>query len=91
MDGTRLHRIDAGGVDARMPEQIGKADDILLQTVIGARKEMAQIVRKNLALRYARTFAKSLHIRPDVGTVKRPSAFRYENGTAWDPAPFEIG
>ena len=43
---TGRDRINAGGVDAGMPQKIGQSDNILLHTVEGACKEMPQIMRE---------------------------------------------
>ena len=46
-DIAAFYCISAGGVYGRMSQNIGKADDILLQAVIGSRKQMAEVMRKN--------------------------------------------
>lgn len=51
------HRIDPCGIYRGMPQNIGKADDILLQAVICTREKMSQVVRKDLILAYARVLA----------------------------------
>ena len=88
---SAFHRIDARRVDACVTENVGKAYDVLLHRVIGACKEMAQIVRKHLLFGYACRLAKRFHIRPNIRPIQRLSVLRYENGAAFDIAPLHVG
>ena len=91
VDLSAFHRINACGVDACVAENVGKANDILLHRVIGACKEMAQVVRKDLLFGHTRSGTQFFHIRPDVGPIQRLSVLRYENGAAFDIASLHVG
>ena len=65
----RLHGINARGVDARVAEELGKAQEVLMHRVIRPREKVAEVMRKDLLLRNVRLFAKCLHRTPDIEPV----------------------
>lgn len=79
---TALHCIKPGGIYARMPENIRKADNILLHGIICPRKQMTQIMRKNLCRRHTRIGAERFHHLPYIAAVKRFAAARHKHRTA---------
>ena len=54
VDLTCFHRVNSRRVYAAMTEDVGKAHDVLLQTVISAREKMTEVVRKDLLFRHVR-------------------------------------
>jgi hypothetical protein len=52
-----LHRVNSRRIDVGVTEDIGKSDNILVHFIICTRKQMTQVVRKNLLLRHSRRFA----------------------------------
>ena len=48
MDIAVFHCVDAGGVDAAVTEDIGESYYILLDSVIGAGEEVAEVVWEDL-------------------------------------------
>ena len=66
--------IDTGGVDACMPQYIGKLGDILFDPVKCTGKQVTEIVRKHLARCYVCLTAKRLHFSPDVASAHRLSS-----------------
>ena len=89
---SRFHSVDTGGIYATVAEEVGKADDVLLCRVISTREEVAEIVRKDLAFRYAALLTYSLHIRPDVRAVYRSVASGDEYGTTgYFPLSYVLG
>ena len=83
MNGSGFHGINARCIDTRMSENIGEAYNVLLQAVKGTGEQMPQVVWKDLFLRYARRFAKLLHVTPNIRSVKRIAVLRHENGSAF--------
>ena len=76
--------INSGGIDAAVPENVGKLCKILFKTVEGACKKMPQVVGENLAWVYIRQSAQIFHFPPDVGSAHRPSVAGNEKGARFD-------
>ena len=55
--GAGGHDIDSCGVDAAVPQNVGKLGNVLFDAIESAGKEFAQIVGENLRRRYVRGFA----------------------------------
>ena len=55
--GAGGHDIDSCGVDAAVPQNVGKLGNVLFDAIESAGKELAQIVGENLRRRYVRGFA----------------------------------
>ena len=85
VDFARFHRIDAGRVDAAVPENVGEPDDVLPEIVEGAREEVPEIVRKHFLFADARRLTEFFHVRPDIGPIQRLAAPRDEDGTGRQP------
>lgn len=83
--GPGFHRINSGRVDARMSKDVRQTDNILLQSIVHPRKQVPQIVGKNLCLRHSRRPAQLFHIRPDVAAVQGSSRTGDEHRPAFDP------
>ena len=66
VDLPALHGIDPRRIDARMSEDIGESDDVLMHMIIRAREQMSQIMRKDLFLRHPRLLTQLFHLRPDI-------------------------
>ena len=63
---SALHGIDPRRIDARMSEDIGESDDVLMHMIIRSCEQMSQIMRKDLFLRHTRRPVKLFHLRPDI-------------------------
>ena len=55
--GAGGHDIDSCGVDAAVPQNVGKLGNVLFDAIESAGKELAQIVGENLRGRYVCGFA----------------------------------
>ena len=78
---TAFHSVDSSGVYARVTEDIGKTNYILLQGVVGACEQMSEVVRKYLFLRDSCRFAKFLHISPNIRPIEWVSVLGYKDGS----------
>lgn len=74
MRGKSRCGVDAGRVDAGMPQHVRQLDNILSRSVKSAGKKMAQVVGKNLGREDAGTLTQSLHFPPYGNAVNRPAA-----------------
>ena len=83
MDLAGFHGVDSCGVDTGMAKDIRQTYDILLDVIVGARKQMAKIVGKDLLRGYTGKCAQALHVCPDIGSIQRISVFTDENGAAF--------
>ena len=61
-----FHCVDAGGIDAAVAEDIGESYYILLDRVIGAGEEVAEVVRKDLLFGDSCFSTELLHVRPYI-------------------------
>ena len=61
-----FHGVDASGVNAAVSEDIGESYYILLDSVIGAGKEVAEVMRKDLFFGYSCFAAELFHVRPYI-------------------------
>ena len=61
-----FHGVDLGGVDTAVAEDIGESYYILLDSVIGAGKEVAEVVRKDLLFGDSCFSAELFHVRPYI-------------------------
>ena len=82
VDFPAFHCVYAGGVDARMAEDVSQADNVLLYAVIRSCKQVAQVVREYFFLADVGAFAQRLHIRPYIRSVKRVAVPSHKNGAA---------
>ena len=78
------YQIDPGGLDAAVPEQVGKLDNIMADLIENSGKQVPQIVREHLARLYARIFAELLELCPDLAAVKLLSASGAKNRAGGD-------
>ena len=83
--GARGDDIYSGGVDAGMTEDVGKLSDISLNPIERSRKEMAQIMGKDLIWQYVSLLAQSLHLAPDGAAAYGSSASGHKDGPRSDP------
>lgn len=84
MLGAGGNDVEAGGVDARMPQKIGQLGDVLFLLVEDPGKEMAQVVGKHLALIHPRRPTKGLHLPPNGHPVDRLSRAGDEDRAAFN-------
>ena len=82
VDFPAFHCVYAGGVDARMAEDVGKADDVLLYAVIRSGEQVTEIVREYFFLADVGRRAQFFHIRPYIRSVKRVAVPSHKNGAA---------
>lgn len=69
------HDVYASSVDTRVPQDICKLCDIFFDAVKYAGKQVTEIMRKDLILRYSRLLAKLLHLAPYITAVHRLPMF----------------
>lgn len=82
--------IDPCGIDAAVSEDIRKVADVFMHVIVGARKEMAEVMRKCFFQCNACFFGVFLHFRPDVAAVYRVSVFCDEDRSASDVFLFAV-
>ena len=80
VDFTAFHCIDSCSVYARVTEDIGKTNYILLQGVVGSREKVSKIMRKYLFLRHSCRLAEFLHIRPNIRPIEWITVLRNKDG-----------
>ena len=68
-------KVNARRFDARMPENIRQLDNVLVGAVKRRRKQVAQVVRKDLLRVHARALTEFFHLRPDLITGHCIAAF----------------
>ncbi len=75
-------QIDAGGLDAGMPQDVGQLRDVLIHPVKGPGKQVAQVVGKHLGGFHLRVFTKRFHLCPDLpsGQTLSVSGEKYLTG-----------
>ena len=73
--------INSRGVDAGVAQNIGKLGDIPFNLIKNSRKEMPQIVRKDLLRIDICRPAQRLHLTPNIGAAHRLAASCNENRT----------
>ena len=66
MDVAVFHGVDAGGVDAAVAEDVGESYYILLDSVIGAGEEVAEVMRKDLLFGDSCFSTELFHVRPYI-------------------------
>ena len=76
--------IDSCGVDAAVTEYIRKLGNVLFNAVEGARKQMAQIMRKHLLGDNPRLHTQVFHFTPNVASIHRLAAAGYKYSTLCD-------
>lgn len=72
--GAGGEQVEACGFDGAVAEKIGEFDDVVIGAVKAARKEMAQVVRKDFGGRNAGFFGKGFHFRPNLFARERTAA-----------------
>ena len=60
------NEVNSRRFDRAVPENVRQAGDIVARVVEAAGEQVPQIVRKDLARRNVRGFAKGLHLRPNL-------------------------
>lgn len=85
------HDVDAGRIDAAVAQNVRQLRDILLHSVERTGKQLAQVVRKDLAGLHPRLFAERLHLRPDIASIEQLSAPGDENRAGADAAFLCVG
>lgn len=83
-------RVDARGVDARVPKQVRQVGDILLRLIICDGKQVAEVVREYLLPADVGLFAERFHVVADVTPVDRLSASGHKNTVPRDPALSDV-
>lgn len=86
--GAGGHEIDAGGVDAAVPQQVGQLGDVLVQAVEGAGEELPQIVRKDFSGPDGGPGAELLHLPPDGAAVQGRTLAAAEQDARANPPVF---
>ena len=61
-----FHCVDAGGIDVAVSEDVSEAHYILLDCVIGAGEEVAEVVWEDLLFGDSRFAAELFHVRPYI-------------------------
>ena len=74
-------KIDAGGFDRAVPQQVGQLDNILIGPIEGGGEQMPQVVREYLRRFYLRLAAQIFHLRPNL-----PSGQIFSASGEEDPA-----
>ena len=72
MASAAVQRVNAGGIDGAVPQQVGKAQEILFHGVKNTGKQVPQRVGKDLARIHSRPPAQALHLPPDGEAIQRP-------------------
>ena len=75
VDGPAFCRINPGSGYIGMAQNICQTGQVTLQGIVGAGKEVAQIVGEYLGWLHPGALAQGLHIPPDVGSIQRPPVF----------------
>ena len=71
MFGAGGEQVEACGFDGAVAEKVGELDDVMIGVVKTARKEMAQVVRKDFGGRNAGFFGKGFHFCPNLFARER--------------------
>ena len=87
---SAVHRVNAGGTQAAVPQEVCKTDDILFNAVKCPCKQMAQVMRKHLLIANARLLAERFHFLPYIASVKWLAALCYEHRSGCDAGFFHI-
>ena len=74
---ARRDDVYARGIDIAVSENVRELRYILFDSVKRARKQMAQIMRKDLRGRDVRIRAQSLHLAPDIAPSHRLTSLRH--------------
>ena len=82
--------VDPCGIDAAVSEDIRKVADVFMYAVVGARKEMAEVMWECFFQCNACFFGVFFHFRPDVAAVYRVSVFCDEDCAAPDVVLFAV-
>ncbi len=82
--------VDPCGIDAAVSEDIRKVADVFMHVIVGARKEMAEVMRECFFQCNACFFGVFFHLRPDVAAVYRVSVFCDEDRSASDVFLFAV-
>ena len=61
-----FHGVDSSGIDVAVTEDIGESYYILLDSVIGAGKEVAEVVWKDLLFGDSCFMTEIFHVRPYI-------------------------
>ena len=85
-----FHGIDSCGVNVAVPQQVGELYDIFLDSIKCAGKQMAQVVRKDLAGSHPGFDAQGFHVAPDVAPVQGLSIFADKHRAGLDAGLFYI-
>ena len=81
--GAGGHDIDSCGVDAAVPQNVGKSHNILLQRIKGSCKKVSEIMGENLIAAHPGGFAQAFKHFPYMRPVKRFPGFCNEDGAAF--------
>ena len=84
MGGAGLQGVDAGGVDAAVAQDIGKAGQVLLHLIEGPGEEVPEVVGKDLPRRHPGLPAETFHLPPEVGPVQWPAVLGDKQGPGTD-------
>ena len=79
------HDIDAGGLDAAVPQYIRKLGNVFANGIEAPGKQLAQVMGKDFSRIYFCHGAKPLHPRPYITAVQRLSAAGDENAASAYP------
>ena len=87
---STLHRVDARRVDAAVTEDIRKANDVMLDTVIQSGKQMSQVMWKYFLSAHFRGVAEFFHFCPYIAAIQKLPAGRDKYTSVADPLLFCI-
>ena len=90
MDDTTFCRVYAGRIHAGVSQDIRQPGKVLLHGIIGAGKQVPQIMGKHLVRGYLRALAQGFHLPPDMAAVQRFSGTGQENRTVGNALLAEI-
>ena len=86
----RFHHINTSSFDAGVSQKIRQLCYILFQAVKADRKQVPEVMRKNLLRLHTRRLAQPLHFAPDVCTADRLSRSRDKHRPRSNFVPFTI-
>ena len=70
VDGSALHSVNAGGVDAGMAQNVRQPGQVFFQRVIRPSKQVPEVVWKDFPRLHVCALTQLFHIPPDVGAIQ---------------------
>ncbi len=88
MLGAGRNDIDAGGVDAAVPEDVGEFGNVFFKPVKYTGKKVSEVMGKDLFGQNARGGAERFHVPPNIRPAQRFSAVCDEDTSLFDLLSF---